>query len=79
MPFISNQKKPACASKRNVLELAILRFINCKWSKLNMKFWLSIKLWIGNFKCSLLSEAHPSVFTSHDVRFNIASTSPQQL
>ena len=46
---------------------------------LTVKFWLSIKLWLSNFMCSLLSEAHPSVFTSHDVRFNIASTSPQQL
>ena len=26
IPFISNLKKPTCASKRNVLEVAILRY-----------------------------------------------------
>jgi hypothetical protein len=32
---------------------------------LTVKFWLSIKLWLSNFKSSLLSEAHPSVFSLH--------------
>ena len=27
IPFISNLKKPTCASKRNMLELAILRYV----------------------------------------------------
>ena len=27
IPFISNLKKPACASKRDVLELATLRYV----------------------------------------------------
>ena len=33
--FISNLKKPACASKQNVLELATLRYLLCSDGKLH--------------------------------------------
>ena len=58
--FISNLKKPTCASKRDVLYLAILRYVDL-WSKIYLIFYL---LTIASFRIGV-----PSILFLHKLAF----------